>query len=490
MKIKTKNRAENLHYNSQSLTDSFNWHVKNGKAYGDDKTGATFDPLPTCPTPIAIPTSTEHKRNKITLANFEEDRVVYKTTYKTGRRPTGTLLSLAKSNGVVSKKVHDSKIELRATVDRDNLTWGSGFNSKTYHMPCEKSFFTWRDMVLYTRNHENVLDVDDTLQNPNKIVKTVASVLSTSSQYMLYNQSSTLPANVKIHVLKINENCNLIDTSGAAETKYAKPFVLMTRSGSQTGGTNQYDGFPDYYNHGGTNFSPGSGDSEDKNTAVYNLNTSLKLPSLKTSDFFRNNCQVIETFSKHLKPGDFWNFRHIHSYGPGVDLDMALLKGYDSTIGDPTPQTDSDQFLFSSKMPVTYAFLFEVQGTMCEGIYKTADAIPNDQYLGISPTFLTYEFKNSITYVLDDASELGGTTADVTPTTGSFCHQRRWITDPSGLSEVDPKTALPGLADKEIFVLNSNIKNSVNLGVVGTMYIPSFSDNAIVGTVRTGGENQ
>jgi hypothetical protein len=467
--------SEFLHIAAGKRNYSSTKYMNDGRSYGKDA-DIGMKPDPTNPD-VFVPISSITTKTTMSLANNTENRIIHKTTFRSGKRPTGSLLALAKSEGTVYKKCHDSKIEFRLPADRNTLTWGAGFNSKTYCMLPEYSLFTWNDLMNFIHTADSDIGTGGQAKNPNKKIKTLASVLSTSSQFMFYNQSNVLPALMKIHVVKLKESEALQDP-GTTPANVGKAYMLLAGArGENTG--QKFDGVPAYYAHNPFALEIGS-DAALRRTTRAEFPVSLKLQSLMVSDFFREQCDVVKTFSQRLEPGDFWNFRHIHSYGPGIDLAMANMKGNENT-----GQDDTDIRQTTGDLPVTYAFIVETYGYMCEGIMRT-DTNNYDQYLGTSPTFITQEFKTAIHYVLDSTDQEPGTSIDGPPK----CHRRIWISDPSGLTESTIGGALPTTADKEIFVLNASIVESrASADSAGKMYIPTSTSESVQTVTRLGNAN-
>lgn len=398
-----------------------------------------------------MPASVKSASRTLKMANNTETRKIHKTHYQTGFYPSKAIRMAAKIYGTGYSVMQDSKMRIRDVANRNRLTWGAGFNSKQVHLPCPDSQITYgqvRDMLAQGHNSTAVTDtIDATLSK-----RVVASMIRLKRQFLIHNTSALFPMNFKIYLLRFTGTVSTTSTEQVAfgeSCLSTSEMTALTNAINASGDTGLQPAgkVPWQFQHGGLDFA-GSTNLSINSTC----NFSLKGQGVFESTYFKNNFKVVETFQKQIPPGDFWNFSHTHNLGGGIDI--AHFAQAQQLTGTQRSQIN-DTF--------TDVIMFETWGTLCEGIFSP-DGTSKDQYLGTSPTYYSYEFKNSAYYVKTTAQE--GQTDQTSGITTFKVHRREYISDPLR----SPTTGTP----KEIFVLNDDIVN-VSSPAAGKMYIPMFS---------------
>ena len=138
----------------------------------------------------------------------------------------------------------------------------------------------------------------------------------------------------------------------------------------------------------------GGGNAQSSRVLVSN-----KLTSLNKSSNFRSGATIMESFSKVIPPGDFWNFSHVHHCGSGIDVQSI----WRSTTISPSELEDRGFGLSDDQgqLPFTYGLIFEAKGKTAEAYSIPAENIVNS-YIGTSPVSYAYEFKTSAYFVPED----------------------------------------------------------------------------------------
>jgi hypothetical protein len=250
--------------------------------------------------------------------------------------------------------------------------------------------------------------------------------------------------------------------------------VFNTTTG-QTGSAGGQDvgAIPQFYQHSSPTITQGS-DTVNFTTGSSLCHVSLKGKGLYESDWFRSNIDIVETFQKKLEPGDYWNFKHNHSYGPGLDLKRFLSENHSSNF----PNDGQNDFVTDMRfMPVNYFFIFEHTGSMCETKIRQSGQF--DNYLGKSPGFVTFEYKTAYLAAKCGCDE---------PATGADLQTavRYFVSDPSRDTQVTggEGSNIFDTKKREIFVLPNNLKNQQSEATVdGQAFFPISS--AVIQNIPT-----
>lgn len=337
-------------------------------------------------TPIA-PASVTNSQSKVSLANVSDDRCIHKTVYETGVRSTSAVLTAKKVGGSAYRVLVDSKIDVSSLIDRNILTQGSGFNQKQYHVPPIKA-------QVATKYIKDLVNLDATLLSERFAAGTVYSnVMSIKQQFMIKNNSFSMPMDFTIHLVKIKNNAY---SPISLNSMFARAFYDADdfSGGNEIDFTTAKRGFvPKYLQHTGLD-QAGDGDMQSSSVQVSN-----KMTSLKSSSSMRAGLDFVESFKKTIAPGDYWNFSHIHNCGAGIDLRMVYRS---ANVINEASQTAFGLRDAQDQQPFTFGVIFETKGKMSEAFSIPAENSINT-YLGTSPTYYMYEFKVSA-YFSPDAS--------------------------------------------------------------------------------------
>lgn len=335
--------------------------------------------------PVAA-ASVVNSLGRMQLANASDDRVIHKTKYESGYPLTPRMKRLLKDNGGTYKVLADSRIEQKGFLGRNFLTQNSGFNTKRFHCPpvrAQVPYYLIRDLCFQNTLSDLTPTYADT-----RVRSAVAKI---KQQFLIKNQSTSLPLEFKIHLIKVVDTSmiNVVDPNFHTFTDlFSRCFTSPEPIGTSLAGR-----VPTWYI--ATDFEV-AGTGEEKH---FNIDTLTALKSLDSSVIFRQGLEIVETFQKTLAPGDFWNFSHTHTTGNGIDMDV--LARCVSPLAEVTqPSTQINNIVLKNNFPFTYGVVFEAKGKMGE-LYYVPAVNQIDTYLGATPTAWSYEYKASAYYVTD-----------------------------------------------------------------------------------------
>ncbi|AXH77372.1 MAG: putative capsid protein [Cressdnaviricota sp.] len=380
---------------------------------------------------------------KHVLANVDDDRMIHTTAYHTGRKPTSAVLAAKKLNGTGYRVLTDSMIEARSAEERNILTQRVGFNQKQYHAPpiaAQVPVYLVKDLVAY--------DNSDTaeIRSPRSVI---SNVMNIKQQFMIKNTAAHFPMKFTIHLVKITNP----DYAGVSlNSLLLKSFYIAGDDLNDF--TAQKKGLiPKYLQHSTLEFE-GSGNFQSTRVLVSN-----KLRGLNKSSNFRSGAQIVESFSKLIPPGDFWNFSHTHHCGSGIDL-TSLYRSTNIGSGE-EPDTGFGLVADQGQYPFSFAVIFECQGKTAEAYSIPAENIVNS-YIGSSPCSYSYEYKTSAYFAAD---ALDGNNIS-TPSTRTY-EQDYAIQDFGTIDD-----------NREKFFLPTELAASVltpTAGNVGKAYVPMMT---------------
>jgi len=346
------------------------------------KIGITYAPSEHTSDEPVSPAMVFNSQSKHTLANVDDDRLVHKTAFHTGNKPTSAVLSAKKQNGSGYRVLTDSLADVTSAIDRNVLTQRVGFNQKQYHAPPIKSqvpVYLIKDLVAWNKS-----DVNE-IYSPRSVF---SNVMSIKQQYMIKNTAAHFPMKFTIHLVK------LTNTDYAGFSLNSLLFKTFYSAGDDLNDyTQQKKGLiPKYLQHDLLQFE-GSGYMQS-----IRVLTSNKLRGLSKSSNFRSGAKIVESFSKVIAPGDYWNFSHTHHCGAGIDL-MSLYRSTDAGQGE-EPDSAYGLVADQAQYPFHYGVIFECQGKTAEAYSIPAEDIVNS-YIGSSPCSYSYEFKTSAYFAAD-----------------------------------------------------------------------------------------
>jgi len=427
--------------------------VKIGVSIGKKPSEHTGGDEPTSPVMVM------NSEKKHVLANMDDDRVVHKTAYHTGI-PTSSAIKLSKKqNGSGYRVLTDSLVDVISLEDRNVLTQQCGFNQKLYHIPPIRSqvpLYLIKDLIASDKSA-----ISDILSAR----RVFSNVCNVKQQFLIKNTSAHFPMNFTIHLLKIK------NTDYVAQSLNSLMNVTFYGTGADLDDFTELSrGYVAKYLQHNPLQIEGASTMQSSNVLVSNK---LKSPTLSSN--FRSGAEIVESFSKTIPPGDFWNFSHTHHCGSGIDL-ISVFRATDEGSGE---ESDLSAALNSDRdqkfMPFTYGVMFECKGKMAEAYFIPSENSVNT-YLGSSPCNYTYEFKTSAYFA---AEETDGNSV-TTPGTRVF-EQDFAISEFTNVSE-----------QREKFILPSDLSSSIlsaTAGNVGKGFIPMLTSTAASAALFEGVNN-
>lgn len=388
---------------------------------------------------------------------------VHKLVCYTGRPTSKSLRRIAKDNGVITSRVFDTRAQnvLTPTITRQQLTNSSGFNLRQFFIPPTRSFITYEDVFNAIGRQPHEFGKAD-----GGITRAYASVLDTTTEFAIFNQSFGQSMNVKIHLVnRLTPRSDEL-TANSAIDELVNYCLFPNPKIVDPGTVDNYEGMvPSFYQESTVSIDQGT--SYPNKSAHWEH--SLKGKGLLDSSYFRQAFRIEKTFSKTIKPTDLWLFKHIHMHGGGVDLYKAQMYNKNN----PVSPVDIDLL-----EPVSdYFYIIESKGAQNVEIAFNRDATNFDSYIGVAPSFYLVDFRKTIRYVKSsDATDLNLDGITVNPG-----HVRIFWEDPV-------RTASDSVVT-EFRVKSENIAFSEGSATVGKAYINSITDQ-VQSTRATSGQSQ
>lgn len=393
-----------------------------------------------------VPAFVENSKSKHVLANASDDRVIHKTAYHTGNKPSKGVLAAKKLYGSGYRVLEDSMISYQSVEARNILTQRVGFNQKQYHVPPIAS-----QCPLYLV--KDLIGFDRFLANPRyDAIKTLSNVINIKQQFMIKNTSANFPMKFKIHLVKIKDSAySPVSLNSVMVRTFYLPTddlndFTVTKSGL----------VPKWLQHDPLAIE-GGGNAQSIRVLVSN-----KLTNLNKSSNFRSGLNIVETFSKVIPPGDFWNFSHTHHCGDGVDLQSVWRA---TQTGPESDEYSSSLGQDQGQMPFHLGIIFECQGKTAEAYSIPAENAVNS-YIGTSPCSYSYEFKTSAYFAADQ----NDTNNVQTPSTRAY--EQSNVVQPFGEES--------GI--REVFFLPTELAQTVLTPIaanVGKAYVPAMTSTNI-----------
>lgn len=329
---------------------------------------------------VIIAASVENTMRNMKLANNSDDRITHKTNYVTGMPMNSYVKNLLKTNGSGYRVMTNSQIETKGFAGRNTLTQGSGFNLTQYHFPGSRANLTTGFIKQLCMQN----NITDPLTNFGTNYS-YSAVISLKQQFMIKNQSPSLPMEFTIYVVKIKDT-DFVQNPNRSLTKMATRFFSTQAIDINGRIPKQYlaqDGI-----------SEGAAGEE-----TYSIQALSGVTSLNQSSNFRQAIDIVDEFTKVLAPGDFWNFSHTHKCGSGIDL-KVLSRSSLATVAGNDPTSDIGLNI-SDDLPFTYGFIFKSKGKMAEA-YNVPALNQVTTHLGTSNTSYMYEYKSSAYFAKDE----------------------------------------------------------------------------------------
>lgn len=344
---------------------------------------------------------------------------VFTTNFETGIPTSKSIQTLAKLNGTTKLNVFNTQSTsfYREGADRSGLNSACGFNQKRVSIYSDIGFRSQDFYNIYNlsrwsnpeRNNQRAYGLARYLENKVRVMNT--------GQYFR--------SKVKIHLFSPTH------TRAPASTAITAIFPTVTEFDTDTQG----DSIPLL-----KAFSPLQVRGQHF-SGLCDPNTTIT----SAPDFARQYT-LERTFTKSLAPGDVWDFTMKTNLGSGIRLDVAR----DSQFSNPQALEN-------------YLIVFEQMGSLCEGTLQSDD---DTSYIGLSPSYLQFEFSKSIDLVV---SSLNSETAtNFNNTEGGFISANYAV-----------KTFTVAPSSQFIKKVNYDESNVGPKGTVAELYIPVMSDKQV-----------
>lgn len=313
----------------------------------------------------------ESERRRFTGDGLQTGKI-FKTTFETGIPTSKSIQTAAKLNGTTKFTLLDSLTAsfYEAGIERDGLSSSTGFNQKRVSVLIDvgfraKDFYDLYKLNTWThpqRKIQRAYGLARYLESKVRIMNT-GQFFRTKTKISLYSPTSVRNA-ASGAIAAIFPTVTEFDTNTQGDS------IPLLKAFSAAGNVGQhYSGLAD----------PAT-------------------PITASADFARQY-NLEHSFTKTLAPGDVWDFTMKTHLGSGIRLDVAR----DANFSDPQSLEN-------------YLIVFEQQGSLCEAVLQADES---HSYIGLSPSFLQYEFSNSIDLVVNSNSSIGDTT-----TQGGFLSDR------------------------------------------------------------------
>lgn len=310
---------------------------------------------------------------------------VHRAMIQTGKPTSKALLKMKPQNGFTTLTVFDTKnqgILDTAKQLRKMLTFGTGFEQRGYKGFGRLFYMTPSDIYNRIGAFGQSLVVSKFAEQ-----RLYASVLNSTTEYNIRNQSAFLKAKVKVHLCAYS-NPPTLGFEDPIEAIKQRVFWVDAGTPGPLDTNDEQDYIPNYLQYGEQKYE--TLEEAEKPTSAISANVINKGGGIEASPYFRENFMFVDTKTFTLGAGDILNYKHKHHYGAGVDLTAMASNNSTSESGD------------SLHRLLHYFVLFEYVGLPCEAVYwdpSEAGASASQQYIGTSPVILSAEFKKSITYL-------------------------------------------------------------------------------------------
>jgi len=324
---------------------------------------------------------------------------IHRAKVETGAPTSKALLRMKPQNGVTTLTLFDTKnqgIVETAKQLRKMLTFGTGFEQRGYKGFGRLFYMTPTDIYKRIGDYNQSLVVSSFAEQ-----RLYASVLSSTTEYNIRNQSAFLKAKVKVHLCAYS-NPPILGFEDPIEAIKQRVFWVDAGVVGPIDANDQQDYVPQYLQYGEQKYE--TLEESDTPTSAISANVANKGAGIEASPYFRENFMIVDTKTFTLGAGDILNYKHNHHYGSGVDLTAMASNNSTSESGD------------SLNRLLHYFVLFEYVGLPCEAVYwdpSEAGASASQQYIGTSPVILSAEFKKSITYLNAADDSVSGSTSSV-----------------------------------------------------------------------------
>lgn len=388
----------------------------------------------------------------------------YKTMLKTGYRTTKGVRTAASAYGTYKLQPFNTISEFISTptvrgenAGRMATSATFGFNQKAFILLNSQ----WCTHVEDVRNEFDLpsggsLTPYFTAKNQYERVYGLATQADTS--FKISNSNQYFPVRVKLHLVSYSDEGTLPGLQLAQQT-----FANSITAGNQLMGR-----IPLRYQYG--NIQP---------TSTHSKVLTSNRAKLTMSANFRNSCNIVNTTTKRLNPGDVWDYKIVESFGAG--LDIAKLS------------------LLDTNTPIYHSIVMEINGVDCEGVQQKVTPTegtlsqlaysPLGAYIGTSPGEVNFEMIRNITYVANPNPEFPLET-DIGAGIKPKAAVKIYIEQPNPIKEYNvnhEEVGLPGEPNKTLFipVISDKVIKFAE-SVTGTDATPSamMTTNQILAQIR------
>lgn len=286
------------------------------------------------------------------------------TKFHVGNEPSRSIKAAERIGGSRKLVFYDTDVSLTDASERANLSPSTGFNQKLAFWFGNFSYWTYEDLFGLSGLSLGWI------RSMSKAQRTYWMTKHFGVEYRIYNKNKYLPMRVKLHM------CKQVLPSENPKAKMNQTFFngpALPASTDTVEGTIPYN----------------------EQLSLISINTQLskcamdsKIGSLFHSAAFKDNFEVVKSFSKTLEPGEVWNFDYRHHTGSGINIQTLAEK--DEGSGGTTQ--------YNQEAAAFYYPVFEMVGPKVE-CHQSTDT--NNAYIGTGSGSVLVEAKKYAEIVED-----------------------------------------------------------------------------------------
>lgn len=346
----------------------------------------------------------------------------------TGSPTSKGILMLKKINSTITRLLWNTKLysdDQYNQIPRDQLVQNHGFNTKCWWVMPGCSAPGYRDILdTIIGTHVNdekgakdrtALYVDGrTISIGNE--RKYASLMNFKVEMAFTNESNFLPVKLKLMYIIPKNSINIQTNQDTADQRsgYMWDFQNFVLNGD-TGVANQRDNaIPVRYQlsksfvGGLAEFTtPASGDTPKAsfydNYRACSLSVQMATAAnLNMSPYFRDNFTIAKSFTRTLDPNDVWNFKHIHNFGSGIEIEQFRASFLD--MNQNSSRDGASYLRLGNDRPLVGFWVVESVGVPCTCLirdksYIIENPLFDNPYQGTSNGTFHCEIKSGITFV-------------------------------------------------------------------------------------------
>jgi hypothetical protein len=350
----------------------------------------------------------------------------------TGSPSTKGILLLKKINSSITRMMWNTKLYSNTQynmIPRDQLVQNHGFNTKCWWVMPGCAAPGYRDVLdTLIANHlqEERLAKDYTAVYVDTRTMSVgqerkyASLLNFKVDMAFTNESNYLPVKLKLMYIIPKNSINIQVNQDTAETRsgYMWDFQNFVLNGDTGVGNQRDNAIPVRYQLsktqvGGiaeftipedtTTVPPTQKFSFYDNYRACSLSVQVATAAnLNMSPYFRENFTIAKSFTRTLDPNDVWNFKHIHNFGSGIELDQFKASFLD--MNQNSSRDPSSYLRLGNDRPLVGFWVVESMGVPCTCLIRDKSFIVenplfDNPYQGTSNGTFHCEIKSSMSFV-------------------------------------------------------------------------------------------